>query len=265
MQPKQNPTHPEALLLIRMKRDRAKVAMDQIVKRFGVISNEPEPGLEVLLDYLTNVVYALELLLKVMADDWRTPGESKFGHRVGEMYREIFGRAHNCPALMTVLERAILNQKFIYGPADRLMDHIPNLEALWDELTAEFYRRHWMEDTTVQREVVAPLEFIQFLRDNLPRFYQAETHQWKPRLQPEEQIQLLQHRIKALQSELERVQAGEEPPEETPMQVMERLQQEYMERLRGAAGCFDFNSQIRKGRYTFGKWTFGKVLPGCLG
>ena len=46
MQPKQNPTHPEALLLIRMKRDRAKVAMDQIVKRFGVISNEPEPGLE---------------------------------------------------------------------------------------------------------------------------------------------------------------------------------------------------------------------------
>jgi hypothetical protein len=79
MQPKQNPTHPEALLLIRMKRDRAKAAMDCIVKRFGVISNEPEPGLEVLLDYLTNMVYALELLLKVMANDWRTPGKSQFG------------------------------------------------------------------------------------------------------------------------------------------------------------------------------------------
>lgn len=49
MQPKQNPTHPEALLLIRMRRARAKAAVDQIVKRFGVISNEPEPGLEVLL------------------------------------------------------------------------------------------------------------------------------------------------------------------------------------------------------------------------
>ena len=59
MQPKQNPTDPEALLLIRMKRDRAKAAMDQIVKRFGVISNDPEPGLDVLLDYLTNRVYAL--------------------------------------------------------------------------------------------------------------------------------------------------------------------------------------------------------------
>jgi hypothetical protein len=49
-----------------MKRDRAKAALDQIVKRFGVISNEAEPGLEVLLDCLTNMVYALELLMKVM-------------------------------------------------------------------------------------------------------------------------------------------------------------------------------------------------------
>src|SRR5262249_13968800 len=156
----------EALLLIRMKRDRAKAAMDQIVKRLGVISNEPEPGLEVLLDYLTNMVYALELLLKVMADDWRTPGKSQFGHHVAEMYQEIFGRPHACPDLMTILERAILNQKFIYEPADRLIDHIPELEALWDELTTEFYQRRWMEDTWVQRKVVAPPGFIQFLRDN---------------------------------------------------------------------------------------------------
>jgi hypothetical protein len=265
MQPKQNPTHTEALLLIRMKRDRAKAAMDQIVKRFGVISNEPEPGLEVLLDYLTNMVYALELLLKVMANDWRTPGKSQFGHNVGRMYEEIFGRSHACPTFMTVLERAIRNQKFIYEPADRLMDHIPELEALWDELTTEFYQRRWMEDTTVQLEVVAPPEFIQFLRANLHRFYQGETYHLKPRLSPEHRVQRLQHHIKALQSELAQIQAGEEPTEESPMQTVERLQQEYINRLRRAANCFDFNSEIRQGRYSFGKWTFGKVIPGCLG
>src|SRR5438552_8901734 len=129
MQPKQNPTDAEAVLLIQMKRERAKSAMDRIVKRFGVISNEPEPGLELLLDYLMNMVYALELLLKVMANDWRTPGKSHFGHRVGEMYQEIFGRPHACPDLMSILERAIVNQKFIYEPADRLTDHVPELEA----------------------------------------------------------------------------------------------------------------------------------------
>jgi hypothetical protein len=265
MQPKQNPTHPEALLLIRMKRARAKAAMDQIVKRFGVISNESEPGLEVLLDYLTNMVYALELLLKVMANDWRTPGKSRFRHHVGDMYQEIFGKPHTCPDLMTTLERAILNQKFIYEPADRLMDHIPELEALWDELTTEFYQRHWMEDTTVQREVVAPRGFMQFLRDNLARFYRAKTHQWKPPQAREYRVQMLQHHIQALQRELERVQAGEEPPKESQMQVIERLQQEYMASLQGAASCFDLNSDIRKGEFSFGTWTFGKVLPGCLG
>lgn len=265
MQPKQNPTHPEALLLIRMKRDRAKAAVDKIVKRFGVISNEPEPDLEVLLDYLTNMVYALELLLKVMADDWRIPGKSQFGHRVGDMYQEIFGRSHVCPDLMTVLEGAILNQKFIYAPADRLMDHIPELENLWDELTTEFYKRRWMEDTTVQREVVAPAGFIQFLRDNLPRFYRAKTHQWKPPMAREHRIQMLQHHIQALETELERIQAGEETPEESPMQIMERMQREYVASLQGAASCFEFNSEIQNDQFSFRKWTISKVLHGCLG
>jgi hypothetical protein len=264
MQPKQNPTHPEALLLIRMKRDRAKAAIDQIVKRFGVVGNEPDPGLEVLLDYLTNMVSALELLLKVLADDWRIPGKSRFNHRVGDMYQEVFGRPHGCPDLMTVLERAIRNQKFIFEPADRLMDHIPDLEALWDELTAEFYQRQWMEDIGVQREVVAPPAFIQFLRDNLPRFYRGE-YRWKPRIPREDRARMLQQQIQALQRELERVQVTDEPPEETDPQQMERLQQVYLDRLQGAASCFDMNSTMRQGRFSFGKWTFGKVLPGCLG
>jgi hypothetical protein len=265
MQPKQNPTNPEALLLIRMKRDRAKAAMGQIVERFGVISNDPEPGLAVLLDYLTNMVYALELLLKVMADDWRTPGKSRFGHRVGDMYQEIFGRPHACPDLMTVLERAILNQKFIYEPADRLLGHVPELEGLWDELTTEFYHRGWMEDTTVQRQVVAPPGFMRFLRDNLRRFYRGQPREWNPPLAREHRLGVLQEHIKALQEELEQVQAGREPPAEGPMEFSERLQQEHSAALRGAASCFDYNSAIRQGEFSFGTWTSAKVLPGCLG
>lgn len=258
VQPKQKPTHPEALLLIRMKRDRAKAAMDQIVKRFGVISHDPEPGLEILLDYLTNMVYALELLLKAMADDWKT-------HNVGKMYESIFGKPHDSPHLMTILMGAILNQKFIYEPADRLMDHIPELEALWDELTTEFYQRPRLEHRTMQREVEAPKELIQFLQDNFSRFYRAKTQQRKPVMSREHQVQMLQHQIHDLQAELERVQAGEAAPEESPIQVANRLQQEHIASLEGAKSTFEIKSKIWEEKFTFGTWTFGKVLPGCLG
>ncbi len=265
MTQKQNPTTPEALLLIRTKRDRAKAAMDQIVKRFGVISNEPEPGLDVLLEYLTQMVYALELLLKVMSDDWRTPGKTHFGHRVGAMYQDIFGRPHACPDFITALERAILNQKFIYEPADRLLDHVPKLEQLWDELTVEFYRRNWMVDASVQREVNAPPEFVEFLRQHLARFYRGETYRHWPRRPRDQRIQMLTYQIEKLQRELEQIEAGNEAPEETLPQVSERLQREHLNRLQAAASCLEFNSENRNRQFSFGVWAISKVMPGYLG
>lgn len=258
MKTKQKPTTPEALLLIRIKRDRAKAAMDQIVKRICVISNQPETGLDVLLEYLTNMVYALELLLKVMADDWSS-------HDVGKMYQKVFDRPHSAPDLMPTLKKAIVDQKFIYEPADRLLDHIPELEALWDELTTEFYQRRWMENTTVQREVFAPPKLMDFLQANLPRFYRAETYREKPKMIREHRIQMLQHYIQTLQSELAQVQAGEEPPEETQMQLVERPNEEYANQLKWAGQTFAFNSRMRNGEFSFGTWYLGKVLPGCLG
>ena len=75
-----NPTYDEAIYMVRIKRRRAKEAMSAIVQRYGVISNDAAPGLEVLLDYFTNMVYGLELLLKVMARDWDTPGRSTYRH-----------------------------------------------------------------------------------------------------------------------------------------------------------------------------------------
>ena len=62
-----NPTYDEAIYMVRIKRRRAKEAMSAIVQRYGVISHDPAPGLEVLLDYFMNMVYGLELLLKAMA------------------------------------------------------------------------------------------------------------------------------------------------------------------------------------------------------
>jgi hypothetical protein len=112
-----NPTYDEAIYMVRIKRRRAKEAMAQIVESYGVISNEPVPGLEVLLDYFVNMVYGLELLLKVMAKDWDAAGKSKFRHKVGDMYEAVFNRAHPDPTFMKELEEAILDQKFVCEPA----------------------------------------------------------------------------------------------------------------------------------------------------
>src|SRR5436190_806365 len=102
-----NPTYDEAIYMVRVKRRRAKEAMALIVERFGVISSGPAPGLGVLIDYFMNMVYGLELLLKVLAKDWETPGKSKHGHNVGKMYEAVFGRPHSDPAFMKELEEAI--------------------------------------------------------------------------------------------------------------------------------------------------------------
>jgi hypothetical protein len=122
-----------------------------------------------------------------------------------------------------------------------------------------------MEDTSVEREVVAPPSFGQYLRDNIPRFYRSKKYRWQPRLAREQRVQMIQHQIQALQSELERVQAGEDSQEESPRQGMERRYQEYLDALKGAKGYFDLNLQMREGVLSFGTWTFGKVHAGCLG
>jgi hypothetical protein len=260
----QTPTDPEAVMLIRLKRGRAKAAMDRIVKRFGVVSNEPEPGLDVLLDYLTNMVYAIELLLKVLADDWRIPGKSQFRHDVGAMYKEIFKQPHKSANLMATLQAAIISQKFIFGPANGLISLIPELEELWDELTAEFCRTRWGEVIEFKREVVAPPELIQYLQANLERFFRPKTYHGSPRKSREQRIAELECRIHALQSELERVKSGSEPREESGEEFHDGIHKEHQASLEAAASCFAENHLIRKGRFEFGTWTGSAVLPGML-
>jgi hypothetical protein len=261
MPPMQNPTDDEAEVLIRLKRDHAKVAMDEIVKSFCSSGNTSMPGIDILLEYLTNMVYALELRLKVLSDDWREPGKSKHGHKVGEMYKEIFAKLHGHPTLMQVLERAILNQKFLFEPAEKLLDCIPDLEALWDELQTEFNRRNWGKIFEVNSEVSAPENLKSYLRSNLPRFYKQKTYR---RSAPVRRTQSLQMQIRWLQLELQNLEASGEPPQESQELMDQRIREEYEESLKRAAEGFDDNLQNRPRVFSF-SFGMGGMKPSLMG
>src|SRR5262245_9047487 len=136
-----SPRYEEALYMSGAKRERAKAALMTIIKHYSTITTEPCLGLEVLLDYFNNMVYALELLLKVLSKDWDTSdGKSRSWHDVGKMYKLVFSRTYSgSPDLMKHIENAIRDQKFHCDPDNNLLDRVPELEALWDEL----YRRRW--------------------------------------------------------------------------------------------------------------------------
>ena len=72
-----NPTYAEATYMASVKRERAKKALSLVIERYGVFSHKPLPGMEVLLDYFINMVYGIELLLKVLSEDWGPDGKSK--------------------------------------------------------------------------------------------------------------------------------------------------------------------------------------------
>ena len=224
-----NPTYDEAIYMVRVKRRRAKEAMSAIVQRYGIISHEPAPGLEVLLDYFMNMVYGLELLLKVMAKDWETPGKSKFGHKVGKMYDAVFSRPHPDPAFMKEVEDAILDQKFICEPAKGLMDRVEAVEALWDELKAEYRKRSWEQVSTVHKEVKADASFGQYLLRNVDRFTPPPTYQHDMRTN-EEKIAMKRAQLEHIQREITRLETEGEP-EVTMPDLHFRLLQEYREKV----------------------------------
>lgn len=190
-----NPTYDEAIYLVQIKRSRAKEAMGKIVERYSVVSNEPMPGLEVLLDYFCNMVYGIELLLKVMAKDWDTPGKSKFGHRVGKMYEEAFGRPYDDTAFMAELEDAIRNQKFIYEPASGLLGRVQAIEELWDELKIEFARRSFGQKLVMKKELKADAAFGEYLLANIQRFIPPPSRTLKRETKAQKDAREFRNRI----------------------------------------------------------------------
>jgi hypothetical protein len=180
------------------------------------------------------------------------------------MYKTVFGKPYATPKLMDVLKRAIIDQKFLFEPSDGLVDHMRELEELWDELTVEFDQRNFLKDISVRRDVTPPPGFVRLLRDNFQRYLLPEPGLVKPRIPREQRIEMLQYQIQALQKQLEQVQTGEEPPEETKQQMFERLDREHAKRLEGIESCFDYNLRIRRVPLRFSTLMPGKFVPGWL-
>ena len=80
-----HPSINECLLLIKMKRERAKASLQRIVSEFGLPPHHV-PSVLTILEYLTGMVYCIELQLKLLSDNWRT-------HDVAAMYQKVAGRA----------------------------------------------------------------------------------------------------------------------------------------------------------------------------
>ncbi len=228
----ETPTYEEAIYMANIKRQRAMEAIDFMMKRYSVISLTPAPGMEVLLDYFVNMVYALELVMKVLAKDWDVPGKSKYRHDVGEMYRAIFGRPHSDPAFMRELQSAIVDQKFNYEPVHGLINRIECMEDLWDELRLEYARGAWGKISTVNIKVKTDPSFAQYLVRNVARFTKGETHTSDP-MTTQDKIAMKKWQIEQLQREVTRLETeGEKQPTmpEICAEHQKRLEEEIQRR-----------------------------------
>ena len=116
----------EVLLLVRLKREQAKRAINEIIDHLAGNSTNMSPGIA-LLDYLLNMIYAIELLLKLLASEWQS-------HEVDKMYEKAFGKPHVNPKLMDAIEKAIVDQKYILEPSSDLIEQIPEMEGLFESL-----------------------------------------------------------------------------------------------------------------------------------
>ena len=147
-----NPTYQEAVCLVIVKRRAAKESIFAFLKHAGRWTNQAGPRYESIFAYWSNMVSAIELLLKVLANDWKD-GKSQCGHDIGRMYKIVFGRLHADEAFIESLKSAIRDQKFLFEPDPRIANRIPELEQLWDELTTEFYGRQPIYICHIDKEV----------------------------------------------------------------------------------------------------------------
>jgi hypothetical protein len=238
-----NPTYDEAIYMVRIKRRRAKAAMSAIVERYGVIRHDPAPGLEVLLDYFVNMVYGLELLLKVLARDWDTPG-STYRHQVGKMYEAVFARPYPDPAFMKELEDAIFDQKFLCEPARGLMDRVEAIEALWDELKAGHSRRSWGKSSDVNIEIRTGSAFGRYLLRNVERFTPRPVHR-QNHMPTAHKIAMKRAQVEHLNRQIARLEAEGEPEVPIP-ELIARLRQDYRDKVEELASTMAIQFELWK-------------------
>jgi hypothetical protein len=254
----QNPSYDEAIVMVRAKRKAAKEALGSIIEAFGTYSNQPGPvfSLNTLLTYFSNSVYGLELLMKLMSEDWGPDGlqPSKNGHNVGKMYTVIFQRPYAKSDLMQRLQRAILDQKFLYEPDGGLKDRVPELEALWDELEYQYTSSRWGTKYVVCKEIEMGREFSEYLRDNAPRYVSGESYTFTSK---EHRVNTLKTHIAILQ---EKLKALEESTEPTFDELHAMLEQEFTRKVTSLRLVLDDRIKQLNGVFSFAVGEIGGVF-----
>jgi hypothetical protein len=256
----QNATYDEAIIMFKLKRKAAKEAVARIIEAYGTVG-QPIPGLDVLLSYFSNMVYGLELLMKVMSQDWGADGlqKSASGHDVGKMYGIIFKRPYTKSDLMKRLQCAILDQKFLYEPDGGLKDRVPELEALWDELEREFNTSRWGKTYTVFKAIDMSKEFGDYLGQNVERFVTGGPYSF---LDKEHAVQTLEFEILVRQRRLDAMKQSPEPTEQEVFAMTEKAYTEKLADIRRNLGAL---LVYRKGVLRFGKYEAGAVAGQPLG
>jgi hypothetical protein len=131
------------------------------------------PTIETVLDYLSNMAYTLELMLKLLSGDWES-------HAVSAMYVKVFGQPRANREFMDCLRLALTNQKYLFEPASDLpknstiAEFIPDMESLFRALRSKMWGQH--RAYCVAKEFMLPLSFGEFLRDNAGLFFKGETY-----------------------------------------------------------------------------------------
>ena len=151
----------ECLLLILLKRKNAKEALRRILMEFALPPHH-NPSVVVVLEYLTNMVYYVELTLKLLSGEWKS-------HDVAGMYQTVFKQPHPDPDLMAEIKTALRDQKYLFEPNGGLLAKVEGLENLGDELMDKVRERHPVYN--VQTDIPAPASFLPYLRANIHRFY----------------------------------------------------------------------------------------------
>lgn len=160
----------EILLLITLRRQAAWESMQQTVEGYGTPPNLV-PSIALLSNYFMNMVFCLELMLKLLSGNWRS-------HDVGAMYQTVFGSQHSSPQLMQDIKSAIMDQKYLFEPASGLDGNMPDLEQLYDDVLSKLKEAH--PQFSITKTVSLPKTFTEYIRDNAERFCRKQSETFGP-------------------------------------------------------------------------------------
>jgi len=155
----------EILFLITIRRQTAWESMRNIVEGFGTPPHHI-PSVTLLSNYFMNMVFCIELMLKLLSRNWTS-------HDVGSMYQAVFGNSHPSSQLLQDVRSAIVDQKYLFEPVSGLSGSVPELESLYDEILIKLKGR--FPDFSIASTVTLPNSFTEYIRDHAARFCRLQS------------------------------------------------------------------------------------------